>query len=194
MRGFKSDLFEGGHHVPFIARWPAVTPAGTSSAALVGQLDLFATCADLLGGSVPANAAEDSVSLLPLLRGLGPTNTTRAALVHHSVEGRFSIREGRWKLLLWPGSGGWSSPAAKPSQWLKSEVVDLSLLPPHQLYDLGADPAEKNNLAAVHPEIVQRLGQLMRRTLLDGRSTPGGPEPVSLAHWPQADWLKNFTP
>jgi hypothetical protein len=114
--------------------------------------------------------------------------------VHHSVEGRFSIREGRWKLLLWPGSGGWSSPAAKPSQWLKSEVVDLSLLPPHQLYDLGADPAEKNNLAAVHPEIVQRLGQLMRRTLLDGRSTPGGPEPVSLAHWPQADWLKNFTP
>jgi hypothetical protein len=67
-------------------------------------------------------------------------------------------------------------------------------LPPHQLYDLEADPAEKNNLAASHPQIVQRLGQLMRRTLLAGRSTPGGHEPVSLAHWPQADWLKDFTP
>jgi len=194
MRGFKSDLFEGGHHVPFIARWPGVTPAGTSSAALIGQLDLFATCADLLGGSVPAKAAEDSVSLLPILRGLAPTELARTSLVHHSVEGRFSIRDGRWKLLLWPGSGGWSSPSPKPSQWLKSTAVDLSLLPPWQLYDLVSDPAEKNNLAVSHPEIVQRLGQLMRRTLLDGRSTPGGHEPVSLAHWPQADWLKDFHP
>ena len=61
-RGFKSDLFEGGHRVPFIAYWPATIPAGTTTNALVGQLDLFATCADLLGAPIPAGAAEDSVS------------------------------------------------------------------------------------------------------------------------------------
>ena len=178
-RGYKSDLFEGGHRIPFIVRWPGVTPAGAQSADLVEQLDLFATCADLLNAKIPAAAAEDSISLLPLLRGEKRAAPSRTTLVSHSAEGRFSIRDARWKLLLWPGSGGWSPPTPTPSEWLKTERTDLATLPPFQLYDLNADPAETKNLAAAHPEIVQRLGRLLRADLERGRSTPGPSQPVA---------------
>ena len=192
-RGYKSDLFEGGHRIPFIARWPGVIPAGRTSADLIEQLDLFATCADLLGAKLPTDAAEDSVSILPLLRGEKLATPPRTTLVSHSAEGRFSIREGRWKLLLWPGSGGWSPPTPSPSQWLKTEASDLATLPPFQLYDLAADPAEQTNLVAAHPEIVQRLGLLMRTTIERGRSTPGPAQPALVdSSWAQVSWFTSF--
>ena len=185
-RGFKSDLFEGGHRVPFIAHWPGTIPAGTTTNALVGQLDLFATCADLVGAALPAGAAEDSVSFLPLQRDAKPTSKSRTSLISHSAEGRFAIQSGQWKLLLWPGSGGWSSPTPAPSVWLKTHATDLATLPPFQLYDLSADPSEKNNLAVAHPEIVRRLG-LQLRTIIerDGAASPP---------WPQLAWFRDFVP
>lgn len=185
-RGFKSDLFEGGHRVPFIAHWPGTIPAGTTTNALVGQLDLFATCADLVGAALPAGAAEDSVSFLPLLRDAKPTSKSRTSLISHSAEGRFAIQSDQWKLLLWPGSGGWSSPTPAPSVWLKTHATDLATLPAFQLYDLSADPSEKNNLAAAHPEIVRRLG-LQLRTIIerDGAASPP---------WPQLAWFRDFMP
>ncbi len=193
-RGYKADLFEGGHRVPFLARWPAVTPAGTRCTETVGQLDLFATCADILGAKIPATAAEDSVSFLPLLHG-EKSRPRSAPLVNHSADGEFAIRDGRWKLLLCPGSGGWSAPTATPSVWLPVERADLANLPPFQLYDLEADPAETKNLAAAHPEIVQRLGRQMREMVERGRSTPGAAQrndpPLT---WPQLAWMKSFTP
>lgn len=194
MRGYKSDLFEGGHRIPFVARWPGVTPAGTRCAELVGQVDLFATCAELLGAKLSDEVAEDSMSMLPLLRGEPAPASMRKTLVNHSKEGRFAIRDGQWKLLLWPGSGGWSPPTPTPSQWIKSEAVDLKTLPPFQLYDLSADPAEEKNLASAHPEIVQRLGRLMRTTIERGRSTPGQPQPYDQpAKWDQISWMKEFS-
>ena len=192
-RGYKSDLFEGGHRMPFVVRWPGVTPAGTSCPSLVGLIDLFATCADILGAKIPDAAAEDSVSMLPLLRGEKSPASARTSIVNHSGEGRFAIRDGQWKLLLWPGSGGWSPPTPNPSQWLKTEAADLSKLPRFQLYDLVADPDEKNNLAAAHPEIVQRLGRQLRATIERGRSTPGALQPYdSQPTWEQLSWLKEF--
>lgn len=191
-RGYKSDLFEGGHRVPFIARWPGVTQPGTRCADLVGQLDLFATCAEILGKPLPDDAAEDSFSLLPSLRGGGAEASRRGVIVNHSADGEFALRDGPWKLLLCPGSGGWSPPTAAPSQWLKTEATDLATLPPMQLYDLTTDPAEKNNVAAAHPEIVERLGRLARRIVTDGRSRPGPPQPVATAGWPQTSWMNRF--
>ncbi len=192
-RGYKSDLFEGGHRMPFIVRWPGQVQAGKRTSALIGQLDLFATCADLLGAPVPGDAAEDSISFLPQLRGESG-RAARETLVNHSGEGRFAIREGRWKLLLWPGSGGWSPPTPSPSRWLKVEAADLSLLPPYQLYDLEADPAETDNLADRHPEIVQRLGRKLRDCITNGRSTPGPRHPWDqAAAWPQLGWMKDFS-
>ncbi len=194
-RGYKSDLFEGGHRVPFIAHWPAIIKAGTTTSALVEQLDLFATCAEILNAPLPATTAEDSMSFLPLLRGEKSLSSARTTLVAHSAEGRFSIRDGHWKLLLWPGSGGWSSPTPAPSQWLKTHATDLAMLPPFQLYDLTADPAETNNVAAAHPDIVQRLGRLLRIDLERGRSTPGTAQPTTIGpEWPQVTWIKSFNP
>ncbi|HYD83192.1 MAG TPA: sulfatase-like hydrolase/transferase, partial [Opitutus sp.] len=191
-RGFKSDLYEGGHRVPFFARWPGRVSPGSRNDALVGQLDLFATCAELAGVPLPAAAAEDSVSFLAALRGEPVTRTT---LVNHSGEGRFAIREGRWKLLLWPGSGGWSSPTPNPSRWLKVPATDLATLPPYQLYNLTSDPAEQRNVAAEHPEIVQRLGRLLSEQIERGRSTPGAAvAEAASADWPELSWRADFAP
>jgi arylsulfatase A len=147
--------------------------------------------AHILGATIPDTAAEDSMTVLPLLRGTA-IPPRRGSIVNHSADGEFAIREGRWKLLLCPGSGGWSPPTAAPSQWLKTDAADLSKLPPFQLYDLTADPAEQKNLAAAHPEVVQRLGRRLRADIDRGRSTPGASQPVETAGWPQVAWMRVF--
>ena len=135
------------------------------------------------------------MSLLPVLRGETNMTSARGPVVHHSAEGRFAIRDGRWKLLLWPGSGGWSSPTPNPSVWLKVPASDLSTLPPYQLYDLEADPTESTNLAAAHPEVVQRLGRHLRQVIEDGRSTAGPAQPYDRTlPWSQLSWTRDFQP
>jgi arylsulfatase A len=166
-RGHKADIWDGGHRVPFIVRWPGKVRPGTTSDQLVSLVDFTATCADILGVQLPDDAAEDSVSLLSILLGKadGPV---REALVHHSISGKFSIRQGRWKLELCPGSGGWSSP--RDPQAVKEG------LPPIQLYDMTADPSEQRNVQADHPEVVKHLTALLERYVAEGRSTPGVPQ------------------
>lgn len=163
-RGHKADLFEGGHRVPLIVRWPGTVEPLTVSEQTVCLTDVFATCAEIVGAKLPADAGEDSVSLLPVLEGRdrGPL---REATVHHSINGSFAIRQGRWKLLLCADSGGWSPP--KPGS------PEAAELPSRQLYDLDADPAESRNLAVDHPEVVERLEALLQSYVDRGRSTPG---------------------
>jgi arylsulfatase A-like enzyme len=166
-RGHKADIYEGGHRVPYLVRWPGKVKPGTTSDQLVCLIDLMATCADLLGAKLPADAGEDSMSLLPAL--LGKTDQPRReAVVHHSVNGSFAIRQGKWKLLLCPGSGGWSAP--RPGR------DDASKLPLVQLFDLGMDIGEKRNLQEQHPEVVAQLSKLLEKYVSDGRSTPGLPQ------------------
>jgi len=151
-RGYKRDAWEGGHRVPFIVRWPALVAPGTVCDRTVCSIDLLATLAELLGIDLPPTAGEDSVSLLPLLRGAdGPA---REALVHQAYSGVLAIRSGRWKLIFGPGSG---PPAGTRPQ----------------LYDLEADPGETRDLADSQPREVARLRELMERYLAMGRSTPG---------------------
>jgi arylsulfatase A-like enzyme len=163
-RGHKADIFDGGHRIPFIVRWPAKVKAGASSDQLTCLTDFMATCADILGVKLPDNAAEDSVSILPALLGTagGPL---REAVVHHSINGSFSICQGNWKLELCAGSGGWSvpRPGSKEEQGL----------PPVQLYDLSSDIGEKVNVQDKHPDVVARLTKLLEKYVADGRSTPG---------------------
>jgi arylsulfatase A len=167
-RGTKADIFEGGHHIPFIVRWPGKVKPGTTSDQVVCLTDLFSTCAAILGSRLPDAAAEDSVSLLPALLGTA-TTPLREATVHHSINGSFAIRQGHWKLALCPDSGGWSQP--RPGR------DDVQELPEVQLYDLSADRAERHNVEAQHPEIVERLTRLLKKYVTDGRSTPGAPQP-----------------
>lgn len=166
-RGYKSELWEGGHRVPFLARWTGTVQAGTVNSGLLGLNDLFATLAELTGSPVPETAAEDSVSFLPLLRG---QPGTRSTMILHSVNGRFAVRDGNWLLVAWRWSGGYSDGQKKPD----GTSVHAGL-PDVQLYDLAADPAETTNLAAQHPDIVARLKALLEKQVADGRSTPGAP-------------------
>lgn len=160
LRGYKSDIWEGGHRVPFIVRWPGRVPAGSRSQQMICLTDLMATCAEVIGVPLPDTAGEDSVSLLPALVG-EPVTPLREAIVHHSIQGRFAIRQGRWKLCLCPGSGGWSKGGGTDSP---------------QLYDLEADPGETTNCANHQPEIVARLTRLLDDYIAKGRSTPGVPQ------------------
>jgi arylsulfatase A-like enzyme len=161
-RGYKSDAWDGGHRIPCIARWPGVISPGTECPALVCLADLMATCADILGEELPDNAGEDSVSVMPLFRGAGPS--ARGTLVHHSIDGKFAIRDGRWKLVLCPGSGGWTHNDAAAAK---------AGLPLVQLYDMQCDPGETRNLQAEQPDKVKELVALLKKQVAAGRSTPG---------------------
>jgi arylsulfatase A-like enzyme len=167
-RGNKADIYEGGHRVPFIVRWPGKVKPGTTCKLTISTVDFFATAADALGksGDIPSAAAVDSFSILPAL--LDPENAKpiRPFLIHHSINGSFGIRKGDWKLCLCPGSGGWSDPRPKKAR------KDLKL-PPVQLFNLAADPGETKNLAGKNPEIAENLARLLANAIKSGRTTPG---------------------
>jgi arylsulfatase A-like enzyme len=144
-----------------------VVPPGSTCDQIVSLVDFMATCADILGVKLPDDAAEDSVSYLPVLLGKAD-RPVREALVHHSISGKFSIRQGRWKLELCPGSGGWSQP--------RDPQAARQGLPPVQLYDMQADVGEQHNVQAEHPDVVEHLESLLRQYVARGRSTPGKPQ------------------
>lgn len=183
-RGYKADIFDGGHRIPLVVRWPGHVPRDSRNKDFVCLGDFMATCADMLGVKLPDNAAEDSISFLPQLLGKGPG--ARDTLVESSINGSFGIRQAQWKLAFCPDSGGWSFPRPgrdKTDGW-----------PRFQLFDVVADPAEKTNVLADHPEIVQRLGHLMRDYIANGRSTSGAPQTntPSGKEWQQTAWMEQF--
>lgn len=163
MRGSKADIWDGGHRVPFIVRWPETVAAETMSDQLICLTDLMATCAEALGISLPDTAGEDSVSFLPALKGQ-QIFSTRAGVIHHSIDGHFAYRRGKWKLILARGSGGWSSPK-------ENEVPAGS--PVGQLYDLESDPGEEENLYEERPRVANRLLAKLESDIQRGRSTAG---------------------
>lgn len=156
LRGYKSDVWEGGHRVPFIVRWPGHVESGTTCDHLVHQADLIATCAEVAGAELEANEGEDSFSLMPLLNGGNEPIRTHA--VSQSSQGLIGIRQGPWKLIVGPGSGGWGK--GRDDQ-------------PAQLYHLGDDLAETNNLFSSRPDKVEELASLMEEIVEQGRSNPG---------------------
>ena len=166
-RGHKADIFEGGHRVPFFVRWPSKIKGGTINNSLVCTTDLMATLADLVDYQLMDNEGEDSMSMLPFLSEGFKDNPTRKTIIHHSINGNFAIRKGKWKLIMTPGSGGWSYP--NPS---KDKLV-LSKLPPMQLYDLDKDPQESINLVETEVKKVTELKAILTKQIRDGRSTPG---------------------
>lgn len=152
-RGMKADAWEGGHRVPFIVRWPGTVEAGAVYNGVTTLTDLYATCADLLDIPLAEHAPEDSHSILPALLGANASDASQRAVVHHSGQGLFAIRKGEWKYIEGLGSGGFSPPqsvAPEPGQ------------PPAQLYHLGRDPGEVENVYAAYPEKVRELEEDLR--------------------------------
>jgi len=164
-RGGKRDIYEGGHRVPFFIRWPGgIKQPGRSWDKLVGQVDLLATFAELLGVTLPENAGEDSQSFLSVLTN-PRANYARRALINHSMGGRFAITEGHWKLILPQGKLGM------------------------ELYDLATDPAEENNVAAQHPEQVEQMKKQATDIVLNGRTLPGGVQTNDTGYWKHLTWI-----
>jgi arylsulfatase A len=163
LRGIKADIWDGGHREPFIARWPGRIPAGTTTDELVCLTDLLATCAAIVGAELPDDAGQDSYNILPALLAQERAEPIREAVVHHSLSGMFAVRQGEWKLILGRGSGGFSSPRS-----YKPKAGE----PKGQLYNLRDDPAEAENLWSKHPEIVERLTNLLEKYKQQGHSRP----------------------
>ncbi|HUV01460.1 MAG TPA: sulfatase-like hydrolase/transferase [Bacteroidales bacterium] len=163
-RGYKADLYEGGHRVPCFMQWTARISKPHEVNQTVCLNDFMATFAAIVNYKITDNEAEDSYNLLPAILKPGYKKIIREATVHHSINGNFAIRKGEWKLLLLPGSGGWSSP--KPGK-------EEEGLPAVQLYNLKKDPSEKVNLHQEYPDIVKELTDLLKKYIEEGRSTPG---------------------
>ncbi len=157
-KGMKADIWDAGHRIPFLARWPGHIAPGTVSRELGCLTDLMATAAAITGFALPDDAGEDSYSLLPALRG---GKGSRQAVVHHSVDGMFSIRQGEWKLCLGLGSGGFSSPR---------RVEPQPGGPLGQLYNLDSDPGETKNLYQSRPDVAQRLTAILDQYKKQGYS------------------------
>lgn len=155
-RGTKADIWEAGHRVPFIVRWPGTTAPGSVNEQAIGLTDLMATFADITEYSLPEDAAEDSFSLLPLLTGNGWT-TPRPPVVHHSSNGIFALRDGNWKMVFGNGSGGREQPVGEPFQ------------EPYFLFDLVADPREGANQIEQNPDVAARLADELATIRASGR-------------------------
>ncbi len=162
-RGTKCDIYEGGHHVPYLVRWPKVVKAGTECKATICTTDLMATCAAILGTKLPDTAGEDSYNLLPYFTNKTPL-VPRVNVVNHSASGSFALRNGKWKMIFTNGSCGREIPKG------------LRFEKPWKLFDLEKDISEKNNVIDKYPEVAEEMTKTMGALIRNGRSTPGAPQ------------------
>ncbi len=160
-RGQKADIHEGGHRVPFFMTWPAQMDKerrGQQCDVLMCLTDLMPTLASAAGVAVPEGVAPDGINLLPAITA-GATVPSHS-IVHHSFDGMFALRRGPWKWIEGRGSGGFTRPRR-----IKDDGG-----PSGQLYHLENDPAEKENLALTHPDVVASLQAELDR--IRDRETP----------------------
>ncbi|MDZ4687563.1 MAG: arylsulfatase [Planctomycetaceae bacterium] len=186
LRGTKRDAWEGGHRVPFLARWPGKIPAWTVSDETICHVDLLATLAAVVGEQLSAEGGVDSYNLLPILLGEPHSQPVREATVHHSGSGKFAIRRGDWVLILAP-TGDDNGRLGEPD-WLKRDRGYIAHTQPGELFNLRQDRAQRHNRYAEQPELVAELTVLLERYVSDGRSTPGPRQTNDVAvetRWPK---------
>lgn len=182
-RGLKGTLYEGGHRVPFVVKWPKQIKKPFTTDYLSCTTDLLATVVDIHGEQLPDNAGEDSVSFLPVLKGKKQTDEDRKAIVHHSDAGHYALRKGKWKIIFDKGAGSRrKDPKDKP-------VLNPG---PIQLFDMEKDKEESTNLAQENPKVVEALSKLMGKLVADGRSTEGTKQ--SYAPFEKSSDLKLLNP
>jgi len=174
-RGVKRDGWEGGHRVPFIARWPGTIPKGQVSDQLTNTTDIFATIASIIGYTLPDKAARDSFDMLPAMLGVQDAATSiRPHLLTQSFRGEFQIRKGDWKYLDHKGSGG---NRYDRGVMLKYAIPETEPDAPGQLYNLADDPKETTNLYEKESEKREELKALLKQLKESGRSAPTGRVP-----------------
>lgn len=162
LRGLKRDLWEGGHRVPFVVRWPGVVAAGGVSAALTSQVDLMATLAAITGFKLPAGTAEDSHDLLAVWKSRAPS--PRRAIVHNTQVNNYAVRQDQWVLVA-AKTGG----VSRVPPWFDTENSYQANVHPGELYDLSKDLAQRNNLYAQQPEKVAELQSALQAIRAKGQ-------------------------
>lgn len=177
-RGAKRSIFEGGHRMPFVVRWPKVVKPGSVDRQLVCTTDLLATFAELTGQKLAGNAGEDSVSFLPALKGLPIPGARERLIVHHDSLGYYAARKGKWKLVMDYTQGGKTS--LKNQEPIGNATDTL-------LFDMEKDPGEKANLLQQNPEVAEALKKELAEVIGNGRSTPG-PTGVNDPPWEGEPW------
>ena len=180
-RGHKADIYEGGHRIPLLVRWPSTITKPRKLSQIVCLSDLMATMADMFHTSLPEDSGVDSISNLPLWLGTSDAQV-REDVIHQSYDGSLSIRKGNFKLEMCPGSGGWSYPV--PGE----ETADM---PRFQLYDLDNDIREETNIITKYPEIASELKKILVGYIRKGRSTPGSVQKNNgVEIWGTVKWLE----
>jgi len=167
LRGVKRDIWEGGHRIPFVVRWPAVVEPGRVSDALVSQIDLMATLASVVGYDPPPTAAEDSYDILPLLSGKTGDQTIRRSLVHNTQANHYAIRQDDWVLI-----DAKSGEVTKAPAWFDQENGYEKNPHDAALYNIRQDIAERKNLVAEYPAKVAEMRALLQRIREQGHSAP----------------------
>ncbi|MCG9793146.1 sulfatase family protein [Flavobacterium algicola] len=171
-RGSKSDIWEGGHRIPFIVRWTGNIEANSVNDKLICQTSLLSTVAEVTGAAISEKTGVDSYSILPMLKNK-KAKTDYNLVVHHSIQGKFSIRNKKWKLELTPGSGGWSSP--------NDNKARKENLPEIQLYNMKKDEEETTNVYKKHARVVKRLTAKLKHIVENGRTTSGASQSNDVA-------------
>ena len=167
LRGLKRDIYEGGHHVPFMIKWPGVTKAGAVCEKLVSQIDLMATLASAVKFDLPnENCAEDSHDLTPLLKG--SSEAVRTTHVHNTRQNQYAIRDGDW--LMVAHKDGYMS--GRNKGWEQRRNYPPDDKSPVELYNLKEDIGQRDNLAAKYPEKVAKLKELLSQIREQGFSAP----------------------
>ncbi len=182
LRGAKRDAWEGGHRIPFVARWPGKIKANSESNEIICEVDFMATVAAILDAKLPDTAGEDSYNLLPALLGQKLDKPIREATVLHSAKGHFAIRKGDWLLIDAP-----TGDDNKEPDWFKKERGYEAHNQPGELYRLDQDIAERKNLYADHLDKVREMKALLEKHKKDGRSTPGSQQKNDLPGRTSAD-------
>jgi arylsulfatase A-like enzyme len=183
-RGVKRDGWEGGHRVPFIARWPGRIPRGQVSDQMTNTTDIFATLASVVGYELPDGAATDSFDMLPAMLGTsGLKASIRPHLLTQSFRGEFEIRQGEWKYLDHRGSGGNDYTQGVMAKYALPETEPEA---PGQLFNLATDPGETTNLYFKESAKRQQLQALLKELKDSGRSAPKGRRPIGIEKIPQS--------
>ncbi|MBC7966140.1 MAG: arylsulfatase [Fuerstia sp.] len=162
LRGLKRDIWEGGHRVPFVVRWPGVVPAGKVNDGLLSQIDVFATIAAVVGADIPAGSGEDSYSQLPLIKGESPS--ARDTLVHNTNANGYALRHGDWVLIA-----AKTGAVSKVPEWFDQANGYTRHTQPGELYNLRDDLAQKRNLYAEQPDKVRELSTLLVQVRAKGQ-------------------------
>lgn len=155
-RGLKRDVWEGGHHVPFLIRWPGHIESGSVSDEVVSQVDVMATLAKIIDINLPVNAAPDSYDLSAILLGQSYQSPLREATVHNTYESKWGIRKGDW-LYINSSSGG----HRKMPDFFKELRGYTDFDTEGILFNMKNDPEQRINLYTQYPDKIQELEILL---------------------------------